>query len=97
MSDYRITRLAQHDLEKIWEYTLHEWSLSQAEKYIDGLLSSFDAIGEGKLQGKAIDSVRKGYRKVLFEKHHVFFRLSQDKVVEIIRVLHVSMDIERHL
>ena len=97
MSDFRITRLAQHDLEKIWEYAVHEWSLGQAEKYIDGLLSSFDAIGEGKLQGRAIDSVRKRYKKVLFEKHYVFFRLSQDKVVEIIRVLHVSMDIERHL
>lgn len=97
MSNYRITKLAQHDLEKIWEYTINEWSLSQAEKYIDSLLSSFEAIGDGKTQGKAIDSIRKGYKKALHGKHYIFFRLSPDYVVEIIRVLHVSMDIERHL
>ena len=97
MSDYRITRLAQHDLENIWEYTLNEWSRTQAEKYIDSLLSSFEAIEEGKIVGKSIDSIRKGYKKVLFGKHYIFFRLSQDKIVEIIRILHVSMDIEKHL
>ena len=97
MSNYRITRLAQHDLEKIWEYTIAEWSLNQVEKYLDSLLSSFEAIGDGRIKGKAIDSVRKGYNKALHGKHYIFFRLSQDKVVEIIRVLHVSMDIEMHL
>lgn len=97
MSKYRLSRLAQHDLEKIWEYTVHEWSINQAEKYIDGLLSGLEAIGEGRIEGKAIDSVLKSYKKVLHGKHYIFFRFSSDHVVEIIRILHVSMDIEKHL
>lgn len=97
MSNYRLTRLAEHDLEKIWEYTVYEWSLNQAEKYIDGLLSSFEAIGQGKTTGKSIDQVRKGYKKALYGKHYIFFRFSSNNVAEIIRVLHVSMDAERHL
>jgi toxin ParE1/3/4 len=97
MSSYRLTKLAEHDLVKIWEYTVHEWSLNQAEKYIDGLLSSFESIGDGKTKGKSIDSVRIGYKKVLYGKHYIFFRFSPGDVAEIIRVLHVSMDVENHL
>ncbi|MCF0056309.1 type II toxin-antitoxin system RelE/ParE family toxin [Dyadobacter sp. CY356] len=97
MSKYRLTKLAEHDLEKIWDYTVYEWSLDQAEKYIDGLLSSFEAIGEGRIEGKAIDSVVLGYRKVLHGKHYIFFRFSHEDVVDIVRILHISMDIERHL
>lgn len=97
MSNYKLTKLAEHDLVKIWDYTVHEWSFNQAEKYIDGLVSSFEGIAEGKIKGKAIDSVRKGYKKALYGKHYIFFRFSSSNIVEIIRVLHVSMDVERHL
>lgn len=97
MSNYRLTKAAEKDLVEIWEYTFNEWSLNQAEKYVNGLLSTFDAIGEGKTKGKAIDLVREGYRKVLYGRHYIFFRISTDNVANIIRVLHVTMDIERHL
>lgn len=97
MSNYKLTKLAEYDLVKIWDYTVYEWSVNQAEKYIDGLVSSFEGIAEGKVKGKAIDSVRKGYKKALHGKHYIFFRFSADNMVEIIRVLHVSMDVERHL
>ncbi len=97
MSNYKLTKLAEHDLVKIWDYTIHEWSVNQAEKYIDGLLSSFEGIAEGKIKGKSIDSIRKGYKKALHGKHYIFFRFSPGSVVEIIRILHVSMDVERHL
>lgn len=97
MSQYRITKLAQTDIEQIWLYTIDEWSLSQAEKYIDGLLACFDAIAEGKTQGRPVDYLRLGYRKALYGKHYVFYRFGDDDVAEIIRVLHVSMDIENRL
>jgi toxin ParE1/3/4 len=97
MSSYKLSRLAENDLIRIWEYTVHEWSLHQAEKYLDGLLSSFEAIGDGKIKGKAIDQVRKGYQKSLYGKHYIFFRFSTENKAEIIRVLHVSMDVEKHL
>jgi toxin ParE1/3/4 len=73
MSNYKLTKLAEQDLVKIWDYTVHEWSVNQAEKYIDGLVSSFEGIAEGKIKGKAIDSVRKGYKKALHGKHYIFF------------------------
>ncbi|WP_159472862.1 type II toxin-antitoxin system RelE/ParE family toxin [Dyadobacter sp. 3J3] len=97
MTNYKLTNLAVYDLEKIWEYTVEEWSLSQAEKYINGLLISFDLIGTGRIKGKSIDQVREGYKKALYRKHYIFFRLSSNQVVEIIRILHITMDVNTHL
>ena len=97
MTKYRISNLAQQDLEDIWFYTVDEWSLEQAEKYIGGLLSCFDGLVEGHVIGKPVDYVRRGYKKALYGKHYIFYRVAEDKVIEIIRVLHVRMDAESRL
>ena len=97
MPGYQLTIPAQNDIEKIWEYTADIWSIFQADKYIDGLLLTFDRIADRKVEGKSIESIRKGYRKVLFHKHYIFFRVLSDADIEIIRVLHVSMDVENRL
>jgi toxin ParE1/3/4 len=97
MANYRITRLAQSDLQSIWDYTVEQWSLSQAEKYIDGLFDCFDAIADGTTQVKAVDHIRQGYKKAVYGRHVVFFKFGNDQVTEIIRVLHSSMDIETRL
>lgn len=97
MANYRITHLAQSDIQSIWDYTIEEWSLGQAEKYIDSLFACFDAIADGNTQGKAIDHIRQGYKKAIYGRHIVFFRTGEDQVIEIIRVLHSSMDIENRL
>ncbi len=97
MVQYRLTKLAQNDLENIWLYTIDRHSLDQANRYLDGLLASFDAIVENPGKGKSIDSVRSGYRKLPYGKHSIFFRLAADSVIEIIRVLHQRMDTETRL
>lgn len=97
MANYRITHLAQSDVQSIWDYTVEEWSLDQAEKYIDSLFACFAAIADGSTPGKAIDHIRQGYKKAIYGRHIVFFRTGEDQVIEIIRVLHSSMDIENRL
>lgn len=97
MAKYRITRLAQNDLQSIWDYTVQEWSVSQAEKYIDGLLSCFDAIADGSMSTRAVDHIRQGYKKAAYGRHLVFFRIGTDQIIEVIRVLHANMDVENRL
>jgi len=97
MAQYRITRQAQDDLQNIWDYTVKTWSINQAEIYIDGLLLCFDAIADGTIQGKSVNYLRFGYKKTNYRRHIVFFRVGHDMIHEIIRVLHVSMDIENRL
>lgn len=97
MTKYRISKLAQQDLENIWDYTVDEWSIEQAEKYIGGLLSCFDRLAAGSTIGKPVEYIRQGYKKTLYGKHYIFYRIAADEIIEIIRVLHVSMDVESRL
>lgn len=47
--------------------------------------------------GKRYDSVRMGYRGFQVQSHIVFYRQTDDETVQIIRVLHKRMDLDRHL
>ena len=41
MARYSLTNKAVEDLSKIWEYTYEVWSESQADKYYELLINSF--------------------------------------------------------
>lgn len=97
MINYRISLLAQNDLRNIWDYTAKVWSTSQAEKYIDGLVASFNAIADGRTKGKSSNYIRQDYKRVVYGQHIIFFRHGSDSMTEIIRILHSSMDIENRL
>ncbi|GGH29487.1 toxin ParE1 [Dyadobacter endophyticus] len=97
MGSYRLARRAETDLQDIWDYTESTWSTEQAEKYLDGLFSRFQAIADGRAKAISIDAIRVGYRKTLFVKHNIFFRKTANGVIEIVRVLHVSMDVDLHI
>jgi toxin ParE1/3/4 len=38
MSKYIILNSANKDLNEIWEYTFHKWSIAQADKYYNSLI-----------------------------------------------------------
>ncbi|MCF0074439.1 type II toxin-antitoxin system RelE/ParE family toxin [Dyadobacter sp. CY261] len=97
MGSYRLARRAESDLEDIWGYTETTWSTEQAEKYLDGLFNCFQSIADGRAKAKSIDAIRVGYSKTPFVKHNIYFRKAPHHVIEIVRILHVSMDAESHL
>lgn len=95
---YKISKLAERDLAEIWQYTLTEWSLEQANHYLSGLLSAFRLIADDPLRaGQSYEHVRPGYRKYHYVRHMIFYRKIPDGTVLIVRVLHDKMDIDRHL
>ncbi|GHU13677.1 toxin ParE1 [Betaproteobacteria bacterium] len=94
---FRLSRRAIADLEHIWAYTLKNWSAHQADHYCQNLLAALEDMGKGKRKGVACDEVRKGYFKYATGRHLVFFRQSESCPVEVIRILHQSMDVKRHM
>lgn len=46
--------------------------------------------------GVSADHVRAGYRKLRVQSHLIFYRIV-DKDIDIVRILHIAMDVERHL
>lgn len=51
-SRYTLRQLAQNDLEGIWLYSLQEWGVVQADKYIRALVSRFSWLSENPQIGR---------------------------------------------
>lgn len=92
---YRLSPLAQADLEDIWLYTLERWSLEQADSYLRDLVAALKALAAGTRRGRAVD-IRSGYLKYLCGAHVIYFRDYPDRL-DVIRVLHQRQDVERRL
>ena len=96
MSALVLSPRAQADLDAIWNHTSERWSDAQAERYIRSLWQAMEAVAADPRRAKSCDDIRPGYRKYLAGQHVLFIR-ETDGVVDIVRILHASMDFERHL
>lgn len=92
---YRLSPLAETDLEDIWLYTFRHWSLAQADSYHADLVAAFGQLASGDRTGRKAD-VREGYFKCPVGAHVVFYKAS-DGSIDVIRILHQRMDVDRHL
>lgn len=92
---YRLTPRAEADLEEIWLYTKTHWSVSQADKYIREFLDAFSELAASQRSGLKCD-VREGYFKIPVGAHVAYYRQGAD-AIEIVRILHGRMDVNRHL
>ncbi|MDR0702330.1 MAG: type II toxin-antitoxin system RelE/ParE family toxin [Azoarcus sp.] len=86
---------AQADMENIWDYTVTHWGLTQADNYTDDIRDACNALASGDRQGRPVD-VRPGYLKYLIGSHVVYFRDYATRL-EVVRILHNRMDVDRHL
>jgi toxin ParE1/3/4 len=91
----RLTPLAEADLEDIWRYTSEHWSLEQANHYHNDLVATMQALTRGDISGH-ICSVRDGYLQYAAGSHILFYR-ETPRTLDVVRVLHQRMDINRHL
>ncbi|MDP4228538.1 MAG: type II toxin-antitoxin system RelE/ParE family toxin [Bacteroidota bacterium] len=94
---YRISEKAISDLEKIWLYTLNKWSKEQADRYHHLIIDEIEFIAPNNVLCKNIDYIRSGYRMSKVKSHLIFFKKTEDNIMEIIRILHQNMDIENRL
>jgi len=94
--NYTISPLARSDLEDIWFYYFETWSPDQADIYHRKLVTRFEKIAAGDIAGRNYCHVREGYFQLVYLSHLIFYRKTGDGF-EITRILHQSMDIERHI
>ena len=95
MNRLTFSPLAASDINNIWDYTVENWGPDQADQYTDDIRDVCYDLANGEKYGRNVD-VRDGYLKYSVGKHFVFFR-QLDSGIEIIRILHQSMDVKRHL
>ena len=96
-NEYRVRAKAIEDIDKIWLYTLENWSLSQANHFYRLIYQEIEFIVEDFEGGKDIGKIRFGYRQVRVKSHLIICKKAEDGIVEIVRVLHQMMDIPNQL
>lgn len=89
------TPLAEKDLEDIWLFTAARWSADQAETYTTELVTAVERMARGSTSGRPT-VLRHGMLKQRCGRHVIYFRKSGAELV-VVRILHQSMDVERHL
>lgn len=96
MPEYRLSRRAKTDLADIADYTIKSFGIKQARDYRDALKACFTMLAETPALGRSAEYVEPQLRR--FEhKSHVIFYIPEPHGILIVRVLHNSMDVLRHL
>lgn len=92
---FRITAKAKQDLLAIGKYTATKWGQSQRNIYLKKLDDAFHLLCKNPTMGKDNSYIVAGYRKFQKGSHVIYYKVTDP--IEIIRILHESMDIDAHL
>lgn len=93
---YRLTPAAESDLREIWRYTVESWGQQQAETYLMQLADAFSVLADNPLLGRERPEIANWYRSFPSGKHVVFYIIAS-RGIDIIGVLHSSMDVKGRL
>ncbi len=91
-----ISERAEADLREIWRWSCGRFGEAQADLYLDQIDAGLRECGMAPERGQDHESIREGYRSKLIRKHVAFYTFDDTEVV-VQRVLHGSMDPERHV
>lgn len=95
---YKISKEALNDLERIWLYTIENWSVEQADRYFSLIFNEIEFLAKRPDSGKDFSHIRKGYYSSKVKSHFIFYRINKmEETLEVVRILHQSMDIETRL
>ena len=97
MTRYVLSPAARADLEQIWDYTCQRWDHDQAEEYVREIQRAIERVVDNPMIGRSCDEVRPGYRKHTVGSHTLYYRIASVDVIDVVRILHQRMDVDRHL
>ena len=91
---FRETALS--DLEGIWLYTLDTWSLEQADRYYDLIIREVEFLAKKPGSGRSLNTVKPEYYSSKVKSHIIFYTYT-DTEMDVVRILHESLDLPNHL
>ena len=101
----RLAEQAELDLLGITLWTLENFGAQQAQAYAKTLSLAIEALHDGpEILGAAVrEDIGFGVRALHVARqgrkgrHFVVFRIAPERTIEVLRLLHDSMDLPRHL
>lgn len=96
MREIHLSESAKADLVDIWTETFRHWGDAQADRYLDDIDQALNGLMDNPLMGSDCSDLLQGARRLITGRHLAFYDVCEDMIF-VIRVLHQSMDVPRHL
>jgi len=96
MLKYQLSLAADDDMRNIWSYGADSWGADQADHYYQQLIEMMVHLADHPGHGKSEAEVFDGLRSYPNGSHRIYYIPAEDHI-QVIRVLHQSMDVERHI
>lgn len=94
MAEIRVTRKAVDDLSDIWNYTTDRWSEQQANTYYELLIAFCRKLADTPvLFGQGHKEFGEKMYGFMVNKHIIFYRILDDRIMEVVRILHERVDL----
>ena len=87
---YRLSPLAERDLDEIWSYVAVDASPASADRLIDAIFDRFELLVEQPHMGRNRPEFGDGVRSIVVESYVIYYRY--DEGLLIARVLHGRRD-----
>lgn len=97
MKLFALTHKAKADLHSIAIFTMERWGVKQRNLYIKQLDEAFHLLARSPELGKSCDEIMPSYRKFPQGSHIVFYKVGRSSKIEVVRILHKSMDVDTQI
>jgi toxin ParE1/3/4 len=87
---FRLSALAEQDLDKMWSYVAEDASPTTADRLIDAIIDRFELLAEQPRMGRLRPEFGPGVRSFTLENYVIYYRHEGD--VLIARILHGRRD-----
>lgn len=95
MASFKLTPAAKEDLKDIARYTQLKWGIKQRNLYLSDIDKRMAWLAENPQLGKSRDDIKPHYLSFPEGQHVIFYREVKGNV-EILGILHQSMDFKKH-
>ena len=95
MGVYRLSSECENDLSLIYEFGIENFGILQAQKYLLGMHELFQTLSDSPNIGRNASEFSPLLRRFNYKSHMVFYSFTGSGIF-IVRVLHHSLDYDRH-
>ena len=96
MDVYKVSRRAEIDLAKMYEYGIETFGLKQAKDYLFGIHDLFQILADNTNLGRDASEFIISLKRFSYKSHTIFYLITDIDIL-IVRVLSQSMDYDKNL
>ena len=96
MSKYILSTETQNSLKEIQIYSTKKFGKERTRRYLTNIRNRMDALAENPSRGIVREDLKVGYHSDFIGTHTIYYKI-QSTHIDIIDVLHQSMDPSKHI